>query len=171
LAPRSFHRPRFSFTATAFWDQHNALSRRRGIWGSDQLGWLPTDAVRSPSVEIIGAAGARFAGLAEVGKSDLFEAADFVRTHGGSFLFVSPRIDVSEERVRAMANKVFPKGESVVEWRNVVDLVEEGEDICVRVGGGFDDPVASIDVFLSADLLRSLGRPDISGSSAKAGEA
>jgi hypothetical protein len=78
--------------------------------------------VRSPSVEIIGAAGARFAGLAEVGKSDLFEAADFVRTHGGSFLFVSPRIDVSEERVRAMANKVFPKGESVVEWRNVVSV-------------------------------------------------
>jgi hypothetical protein len=149
----------FLFAATAPWDQHNAVSRRRGIWGTEHLGWLPTDAPRSPSVEIISEGGARFAGIVEIRNEDLFEAADFVRTNGGSFLFVSPRAGVEEERVRAMANKVFPKGEAVVEWGNAIELLGEGEDICIRVGGGFDDRQVSIDVFLSAELLRRVGEP------------
>lgn len=147
------------FAATAFWDQHNALSRRRGIWGTEQLDWLPSDAQRSPSVEIVGDGGSRFAGVVETREPDLLHAADYVRTHGCSFLFVSPRCDLTDERVRALAMKVLPDGEAVVAWGNVVDLLEDGEDLCIRVGGGFDDREISIDIFLAAELLHRLGRP------------
>jgi len=149
----------FLFIATPFWEQHNAISRRRGIWGSAGLNWLPEHLPRSASIELSGEGGARFAGLTEVPATDIFEAADFVRTHTSNFLFVSHHRELTEERVRAIAKKVFPNGESTVNWGSAVEQVEEGEDICVRVSGGFDDREASIDAFLAIDLLQKLGQP------------
>jgi hypothetical protein len=146
------------FAATPFSDRHNALSRRRGIWGIDALEWLPASTSRSPSVEISREdGGSRFVGLAEIPVEHVFEAADFARTHGGSLLLLSSRGDLTEERVRSTAASVFPKGESAVDWASAVSLVEEGEDICIRASGGFDDREASLDAFLREDLRRKLG--------------
>jgi hypothetical protein len=147
------------FSATPF-AQHNALSRRRGIWGTEGLTWLGDAAKRSPCVEIASKAGERFAGLVEVGDANIFEATDFVRMHGGSALLVSRHGELTEERVRAMVAKLFPKGEAAVNWAGFVDQVGEAGDICVRASGGFDDREVSIDAFLSADLLQSLGLHD-----------
>lgn len=150
------------FAATPFWDQYNALSRRRGIWGSEGLSWLRGAAQRSPSVEISDGSGARFAGLVHIEQPAIFAAADFARTHGGSFLFVSPHDELTDERVRSMVKKVFPKGKSAVDWSAVVDQISKGEDIAIRVSGGFDDPEVSIDAFMRADLLRRLESPGLS---------
>ena len=145
----------FLFVATPLRDQHNAVRRHRGVWAED-LSWLADGALRSPSVEISDAEGLRFAGLAEIGEHDLFEAAEFVRTHHESFLFVSACRDLTEESARSLVEKVFPNGQAAMDWARVVDQVEEDEDVCIRVSGNFDDREASIDAFLSADLLRSL---------------
>jgi hypothetical protein len=148
------------FAITPFSDQHNALSRRRGVWGSEGLRWLPEGVPRSPSVAVTREEGGiRFAGLADVGQAGFFEAADFVRTHAGSFLSVLPHRELTEERVRSTVKRAFPTGESAVDWAGVIEQVEEGEDICIRACGGFDDREASIDAFLSADLLLKLGTP------------
>lgn len=146
------------FAATPLSDQHNSVSRRRGIWGIGGLQWLPATASRSSSVEIAGEGGSRFAGLSEVGAA-FVEAADYVRTHGDSFLLVSPRADLTEERVRSMAATVFLKGVSAIDWAGVVGLVEDGEDIAIRASGGFDDREASLDAFLSNALLQRIGAP------------
>ena len=161
--------------ATPAWDQHNALSRHRGIWRSEGLRWLSGDAQRSPSVEIREEGGTRFAGLAEINDANLFDAADYARTHGASFLLVSRRTDLTEERVRSMVTKVLPNGQGVLEWSNVVGLVDQGADICVRVSGGFDDRDVSIDAFLSAALLRKVEEPKfkdppLSGGTPRFGE-
>ena len=148
------------FAATPLSAQHNVISRRRGIWGTDGLNWLPASVSRSPSVEIRGEEGVtRFAGLAEIAQANFFEAADFARMRDDSFLLVSPRQELTENRVRSMVAKVFPRGESAVDWTGVVAQVEEGEDICIRASGAFDDREASIDAFLSDNLLRRLGAP------------
>jgi hypothetical protein len=147
------------FVATPPCDQHNALSRRRGIWGSKGLGWLSGAAQRSPSVEVSDDVGTRFAGLAHIERPAFFEAADFARTHGGSFLFVSPHSKVTDERVRSMVTKVFPKGTSEVDWSSVIDQVGKEADIAIRVSGGFDDPEISIDAFMLSDLLPRPGEP------------
>jgi hypothetical protein len=145
------------FASTAFSAQHNALSRRRAIWGSEGLSWLPRAAARSDSVHINREDGEmRFAGLAEIDEASFFEAAEFMRTHAGSFLTVSARGDLTEERVRSIVAKVFPKADAAVNWSAAVAEVENGEDICIRASGGFDDPEASIDAFLSDGLLRKL---------------
>jgi hypothetical protein len=96
--------------------------------------------------------GLRFAGLAQISDAAFADAADFVRTHGASMLFVSPRLDLSEDRVRTMFAQAFPRGVPAVDWA-VVNQVEHCEDIVLRVSGGFDDPEVSIDAFVSADLL------------------
>ena len=145
------------FVATNCSNQRNTLSRRRGIWGSEGLDWLPQGAPRSPSVELSGELGTRFAGVAELELSDLFEAADFVRTNSGGFLFVSSMGDLTEERVRAVAAKVFPKGDLALDWAGVMDGLEDSDEIRVRASGSFDDREASLDAFLSADLLSKLG--------------
>jgi hypothetical protein len=145
------------FAATTCSDQHNALSRRRGVWGSEDLSWLPQGAPRSLSVELSGELGTRFAGLAEIKLTDLFEAADFARTNSGGFLFVSSAGDLTEERVRTISAKVFPKGDLALDWAGVIDGVEDGEEIRVRASGGFDDREASLDAFLSTELLSKLG--------------
>lgn len=144
------------FAATPFWDHHNVLSRRRGIWGRDELSWLTADARRSADVEITRDSGSRFAGLVEIEASSLFEAADFVRTHESSFLFMSKRDDLSDERVRALFAEVFPSSESTVDWGCVVDQIGKDAAACIRVSGSFDDPDVSLDVFMSADLLAKL---------------
>ncbi len=145
------------FTATQPSDQHNTVSRRRGLWGIDELRWLPASADRSPSVEVVGDDGrTRFAGLVAIAHQDVFEAVDFVRTHSGSFLLVASPGGLSEERVRAMAAQVFPKGESRIDWEAAVAQVERGEDICIRASGNFDDREASIDAFLHEALRRKL---------------
>jgi hypothetical protein len=69
---------------------------------------------------------------------------------------LSPDPELSEQRVSTLARKIFPPGGAGIEWSKVLELVEEGEDICIRVTGGFDDREASIDSFLSSDLLRRL---------------
>jgi hypothetical protein len=144
------------FAATTCSDQHNALSRRRGIWGGEDLSWLPQGASRSLSVELSGKQGTRFAGIAEIRLTDLFEAADFARTNSGAFLFVSSAGDLTEVRVRTIAAKVFPKGDLALNWAGVIDGLEGGEEIRVRASGGFDDREASLDAFLSAELLSKL---------------
>jgi hypothetical protein len=101
----------------------------------------------------------RFAGLVEIGLAELVEAADFVRTHDGSVLIVSRHAELTEERVRAIASRFFPRGEFATDWASVVEQVEEGEDVCIRASGGFDDREVWIDAFLSANLLPTLGRP------------
>jgi hypothetical protein len=149
----------FLFTATPFADQPNVLSRRRGVWAVDGLGWLPAG-YRSPSVEIVREdGGLRFAGLAQIAAPDFFEAADFARTHGRTFLLVSPARDLTEERVRSIVAKVFPREQSDLDWANVVAQIEDGEGICIRASGSFDDPEVSLDAFLSEALLRKLGVP------------
>jgi hypothetical protein len=146
-------------SATPMSDQQNVVTRRRGVWGTDGLRWLPTSAAKSPSVEVSGGeGGTRFAGLAEIPMEDLFEAADFVRTDGESFLLVSSRRELTEERVRSTVASVFPEGESTLDWAKVVALVEEEADMCIRTCGGFDDREAALDAFLRDDLLRKLAR-------------
>ena len=145
------------FAATPLSEQHNVISQRRGVWGRDGLQWLVATARRSASSEIAAQRGVlRFVGLAEV-EGALLEAADFTRAHGDSFLLLSPDRDLSQERVRALATKVFPQGASELDWGEVVALVEEGEHIAIRASGGFDDREASLDAFLSNELLRRLG--------------
>jgi hypothetical protein len=144
------------FAATPFWDQHNVISRRRGLWGTKDLSWLPAGAARSSAVEMRGADGLRFAGLAQISDAAFADAADFVRTHGASLLFVSPRIELDEDRVRTMFTHVFPRSGSAVDWA-VVNQAEQCEDIVLRVSGGFDDPEISIDAFVSADVLSRAG--------------
>lgn len=143
----------FLFVATPFWEQHNALSRRRGIWGNEDLRWLSDGVLRSPSVEISANGGTRFAGLAQIDDTRIFEATDFVRTHGASFLFISRDTDLTDQRIRSIFNKIFPKNEFAVDWAGVVDQIGEGADLCIRVNGGFDDREVSVDAFMSTDLL------------------
>jgi hypothetical protein len=145
------------FSATHFWEQHGALSRRRGIWGGGELQWLTTDIRRSTSVEITRETDSRFAGLVEIETKSLFDAADFARTHESTFLYVSERRNLSDERVREIFAKVFPDGKSGVDWGCVVDQIRKEAAACIRVSGNFDDPEASIDVFLSAELFARLG--------------
>lgn len=147
----------YLFVATPPSDQHNALSRRRGVWGSNGLTWLPSGSSRSPSVEIAGDDGVRFAGVAELGERDLFEALDFVRTHSGAFLSASANVDLAESRVRSFAKNVFPSGEAGVNWGAALDQLAGDIDICLRATGGFDDRVVVIEAFLSAELLERVG--------------
>ena len=147
---------RILFAATACSVQYNALDRRSGIWGSEGMGWLPTGAPRSPSVEIGGKQGTRFAGLAEITASDLFDAADYARTHSGSCLLVSPELNLAEARVRSFVANSFPKGELALDWTAVIEPVQDSDEIRIRAAGGFDDREASLDVFLSTDLLHKL---------------
>jgi hypothetical protein len=145
------------FTATPPSAQHNAVSRRRGIWRADELRWLPDSAYRSPSVEIAAEDGwTRFAGLVEIPREGVLDAVDFVRMHSGSFLLVSSLGELTEERVRATVAQVFPTGESDIDWESAVAQAEGGEDICVRATGTFDDREASIDAFLHAALYQKL---------------
>ena len=82
-----------------------------------------------------------------------------VRTHPESFLCISPRRTLDVERVLLTVKTVFPNGSRRIAWREVLDLIEAGDHVVIRVGGGFDDREASIDSFLAADLLRELGTP------------
>jgi hypothetical protein len=149
------------FVATPFSHQYNALSERRGVWGDGGLKWISAvEGSRSTSVQITGRQGAVcFAGLSEVTNEEFFEAVDFARTHDRSYLFLSPRRDMSEERVRAIAAKAFPAGDTGMAWAGIVSQVEDGEEICIRASGGFDDREVAIDAFLSDDLRRKVGPP------------
>lgn len=146
------------FTGTPFSAQHNALSRRRGLWAMSHLHWLSPGAARSPSVEVVGEHQmVRFAGLAEIVEHQEFDALEFARTNAGSFLTVTTSSDLTEERVRSLVAEVFLDGASEVNWMSAVAQVEGGEGYCViRVSGGFDDREASIDAFLHESLLRNL---------------
>jgi len=144
------------FVATPFWDQHNVVSRRRGVWGRDDLRWLPPAASRSNDVEITRESASRFAGLAKIEAASFLDACEFLRTHESSFLFISSRADIDDERVRAMVLEVFPTGAPNVDWGSVVAQVGNEAAACVRVSGSFDDPEISIDVFMSADVFVTL---------------
>jgi hypothetical protein len=145
------------FVARPFRLHHNVLARRRGVWGVDALRWLPTNVRRSPSVEIHERnAGSRFAGLADVGEANFLRAAECARTERASFLLMSARTDLTEERVRSIVTYASPGARSDVDWEGVVAQVEDGAEICIRVSGGFDDKTVSIDAFLHEDLLRKL---------------
>lgn len=141
------------FVATPPTHQSNVLVRRKGVWTSGGLQWLSEEARRSPSVEVSGANGLRFAGLAELRMADLFEALDLVRTQQSSFVLVSPDRDLTEARVRLMVAKLFPDGQAVVDWANAIDQICQREEICIRSIGGFDDQEVSIHAFFLSDLL------------------
>jgi hypothetical protein len=145
------------FAATPLSNHHNVVSRRRGVWGAGDFRWLPASSSRSPSVELVGSAGCvRFAGLTEVDRTKIFEAADFARTYGDSFILLSSTSLVTEECVRAIGTKVFPSGQSALDWASAVALVEEGQEVCIRASGNFDDRDASIDAFLSYELFQKI---------------
>jgi hypothetical protein len=144
------------FAATPFWDQHNVISLRRALWGTQDLGWLPPAAPRSASVKVQGDDGLCFAGLARIPDEAFADAADFVRTHGASLLLVSPLDDLGEDRVREMFARFLSKKGPSVEWA-AVDYTEHCQDIVLRVTGGFDDREISIDAFMSADLFSKVG--------------
>lgn len=144
------------FVATPPRDPPNAVARRRGAW-RDAPDWLAETTSRSPSVEIVDDDRVRFAALAEIGQQNLLAAAELVRTSSTSFLFVSSNRDRTEPRVRSLVATVFPDGAPHLDWGCVTSLVENSRDICIRVSGNFDDREASIDAFLAADLLRTLG--------------
>jgi len=146
----------FMFVTTPFWGHHNVVARRCGVWVREDWGWLP-HASRSPSVEISRDVESRFAGLAQIGDSLGFEAADLVRRDDASrFLFVSSDEALTEERVRTMFDKVIPQGQSAIDWASVVDQIGAGADACIRIGGNFDDREVSIDAFIPAELLEGI---------------
>lgn len=147
------------FAATMCSHEHNALMRRRGIWGSEGLGWLPPDAQRSNSVEIQGGEGERFAGLVLVGTGGLFEAAEYARTHRSAFLLLSSDVTLTEDRVRLLAQQAFPTGGSDPSWATILEQIVGREEVFIRASGGFDDPEAAIDAFLSGNLLDRLEAP------------
>jgi len=144
------------FVATPPGDSPNAVARHHGAWRYAP-DWLAETTSRSASVEVVDGDRVRFAALAEIGQQDLLAAAELVRTSSTSFLFVSSNRDLTEPRVRSLVATVFPDGEPHLDWGCVTSLVENSTDICIRVSGNFDDREASIDAFLAADLLRTLG--------------
>jgi len=148
-----------AFFATPFWEHHNALSRRRGIWGSRSMAWLPVDTPRSVSVTIAGHRGARFAGIAEIDEAGLPGCADCIRAQGSGFLLFSSDAGINDARVRALFEEAFPSGGSAVEWSNLLKKTEGRDDVAIRVYGGFDDPEVSIEAFLAANLLTLLELP------------
>jgi hypothetical protein len=136
---------------------HNAVSRRRGVW-TDDLQSLSRAGARSPSVEVCGVAGSRYAGLLQIDEPHFADAAEFVRANSSSFILVSATHDIDEKYVRSIAEQVFPLGQPALDWSRVVGHVDSGDDICIRVSGNFDDRQVSIDSFLSAQLLRHISR-------------
>jgi hypothetical protein len=151
----------FLFVATPPSDNHNALTRRRGVWGIDDLRWLPATAQRSPNVEVaVHQGGTRFVGFTAIPEESFFEAGDFARTHGASFLLVSSRDALLESEMKTITERVFSIGQSALDWTNVVSLADERDCICIRPSGGFDDREAVIDAFLRNELRRQLGEAD-----------
>jgi hypothetical protein len=111
------------FCATPFWDHHNVVSKRRGVWGSEGLDRFPAEARRSPSVEINGDGGARFAGLLEIGTNMFFDAAEFARIHDSSLLLVLPSPELNEQLVHLIFTQAFPRGDSRAERRPSTGLI------------------------------------------------
>jgi hypothetical protein len=144
------------FAATR-WDQHNARSRRRGLWGRSELQWLTAGAPRSNGVELTREGESRFVGIVELEVASLCDAAEFVRTHTSSFLFIAERVDLSDDRVRAIFAAAFSTRTAGVDWGSVVGLIGTHAAGSIRVSGNFDDPEAAIDVFLPAELFAKLG--------------
>ena len=144
------------FIATPFWN-HNALQRRRGVWASDGLEWVPATAVRSPSIEVSSDHATRFAGTVQIDDESLLDAAEFVRTNSGAFILISSRNVSAVEFIRETLSTGFRGTASAVDWNSLLEM-RRSDDIFVRVTGAFDDAEASIDAFLSADLLRKLER-------------
>jgi hypothetical protein len=100
----------------------------------------------------------RFAGLVRIDDASFLEAADFVRTHRASFLFVSLDDVLTEQRVRLLFSRVFPKGDSTVDRSRVVDQVGDGAELCILVSGAFDDREAGIDAFMSTEWLDTVAK-------------
>jgi len=144
------------FVATPFWDQPNALARRAEIWAREDLHWLPADAPRSPTVHIHRSDGSRIAGLARIPESALMNVAEFVRKNRAAVVWLSANTDLDETRVRALFERAFPQGESQVDWASVTDAIAGGEDIVLRISGGFDDREVAIDAFMATWLLQTL---------------
>ena len=69
---------------------------------------------------------------------------------------MSPELNLAEARVRSFVANSFPKGELALDWTAVIEPVQDSDEIRIRAAGGFDDREASLDVFLSTDLLHKL---------------
>jgi hypothetical protein len=144
------------FASTPFASIPNVIARQRGVWGLEELGWLPEGSPRSTLAEVRSDDGVRFAGIAEVTTKTLYAAADFVRGHSSSVLFLSARGGMTEEQVRLVFNVAFPSGESGVSWPSLADCASASQDVYIRVFGGFDDREVAVDALMSAQTMNAL---------------
>jgi len=144
------------FTATPPQPTPNVVARRYGIWGWEEIRWLNAEARRSECVEFHDATGTRFVGLAEVPAAQLVAAADYVRTVGSAILFLSSRLELTDEQALALCARAFPSRQSSVHWPSIVQLLPGTNDILLKVHGGFDDREAAVYAFMGSDLLKHL---------------
>ena len=141
------------FAATPFWEESTELKRRRGLWRRSELLWLNERAgVRSPDVEMVSGASTRFSGIAVLDTEAVADAAEHLRTHASSFLFIASAAEPTEERVRQTFSNVFPEGGTAIDWRRAIDHLGTDMSACMRATGSFDDPDVSIDMFTNSEL-------------------
>jgi hypothetical protein len=145
------------FASTPFWTAPNAVQKRRALWGSDEsLAWTRS-AVSRTELEVTEPRGSRFAGVVQVPEQELLKAADYARTHDAAVLLFSPEAELSENRVRSLFTRAFPRGGSGSDWSALVLHCASSDDVVIKVSGAFDDVELAIDVFLSSALCVRLG--------------
>jgi len=148
--------------------QHNALIRRRGIWGQGELHRLVENLPRSPSLLIEGTDGIYFAGLALITSADLATMVQFARGNYSCVIFVSESSVMTERRVRKIFDLTFPRPSIDglrVDTRSVLSGIGDGLHIWIRPFGNFDDREVVIDAFMHSSLTDSVIRTICESSS------
>lgn len=149
----------YLFAATTPSFEHNAISRKRGLWGTAELSWLSRGQLMSSSLEMPTDDGLRFCGLARIGSQPTLDSAEYCRTHRNAFLFLSSCENVADDRVRTIASSVLRPDSSSIDWTGLLERFADGDEMAFRIHGGFDDRELSLDIFMPVQLMRRLDVP------------
>lgn len=140
------------------WQPKSAMVRHKKLWKSLPTSWNIDSLQLFPEVMIESSEGIRYFGVAEVKKETFYNATQILRESRGAAIILSKKnYGESESEIIQLFDYAFPKKgdlpQNVIDWQNLSVKCCPSHDTVVRVGGSWDERVASLDLIMLKDLL------------------